>query len=314
MSVIVPIFNGESDLPDLLQALKSQTYPPDRLEFVLVDNQSRDRTPALLQAAIPQFAQHHLTLNVLSESTIQSSYAARNRGIKASIGSIVAFTDCDCRPQPTWLTELVQPFADPTVAIAAGEIMALPGHTPFESYAERRKILSQKHTLAHPFLPYGQTANLAVRRNTLEQSGLFRPYLTTGGDADLCWRILQQGAYQIKFASNALVSHRHRSNLNSLREQWYRYGQSNRYLHDLHHVDLMRELHLNDYLHRWNRWLLKEVPLTVKKMIMGQASWFDMLDTPIDLYCIYERSRGQRESSLPSSAHSIDWLYPPAEP
>ncbi len=48
VSVIVPIYNGEQDLPGLLNCLIAQTYPADRVEFLLVDNGSSDRTPDLL--------------------------------------------------------------------------------------------------------------------------------------------------------------------------------------------------------------------------------------------------------------------------
>jgi glycosyltransferase involved in cell wall biosynthesis len=38
VSVVVPIYNGEADLPDLIECLRSQTYPPDSVEYLLVDN------------------------------------------------------------------------------------------------------------------------------------------------------------------------------------------------------------------------------------------------------------------------------------
>jgi glycosyltransferase involved in cell wall biosynthesis len=51
VSVIIPIYNGEADIPDLLRCLQAQTYPQDQIEYLLVDNGSTDRTLALLQAA-----------------------------------------------------------------------------------------------------------------------------------------------------------------------------------------------------------------------------------------------------------------------
>lgn len=310
VSVIVPIYNGESDLSGLLNCLKAQTYPTDRVEYLLVDNGSQDQTAQLLSAAAA--TEPNFPLRPLSEATIQSSYAARNAGIRSAKGQILVFTDADCRPQPNWLEQLVQPFIDPEVGIVAGEILALPGDSLLERYADRHNTLSQVHTLAHPFQPYGQTANLAIRQTILTQVGLFRPYLTTGGDADLCWRILQQGSWKIELAASAIVYHRHRSTVAELQSQWRRYGRSNRYLHDLYGVNLTRELTLKEAVYRSGRWLLKEIPAALLKSInqqKGATHWVDtLIDTPLDLLCRWARSQGQSQAKLPDAAHKLVWL------
>ncbi len=312
ISVIIPIYNGESDLPELIACLQAQTYPVDRVEYLIVDNNSRDRTPELLKSIAQANTPPGWTLRHLTEAQIQSSYAARNTGIKAAHGEILAFTDADCRPQPRWLEHLIQPFNDPSlganVGIVAGEIVALPGQTLLEEFADRQDTLSQKHTLAHPFYPYGQTANLAVRRHILEEVGLFRPYLTTGGDADLCWRIQQQSPWRIHFAAQATVQHRHRATLAELRRQWQRYGHSNRYLHELHGIDLMQELQPKEQVYRWSRWLLKEVPLQTIQILRKQDRPVSLLETPLGLICRQARTEGQQETQLPDEARYIDRL------
>jgi len=307
VSVIVPIFNGELDLPDLLACLESQTYPHRQTEYLLVDNGSHDRTGRLLEEAQQTAV---LPLQCLQENRIQSSYAARNTGIRAATGEILVFTDVDCRPQPDWLSHLIDPFSNPAIGVVAGEITALPGSSIWERYAERHQVLSQKHTLAHAYRPYGQTANLAIRRLALDQAGLFRPYLTTGGDADLCWRIQHQN-WQIYFAEAAIVQHRHRSTLSDLRQQWQRYGRSNRYLHDLYGIHLMRELTQMDYLYRWSRWLLKELPIAAIRILTGRMAFSCLLDTPIDLLCTHARAVGQRSSRLPEHGAWVEWLSQP---
>ncbi|HEY9631111.1 MAG TPA: glycosyltransferase [Coleofasciculaceae cyanobacterium] len=311
VSVIIPIYNGAADLPDLLDCLQHQTFPGDRVEYCLVDNGSHDQTAAIIHAA--QASPHPFTLRYLSETNIQSSYAARNTGIRAAQGSILAFTDADCRPQPQWLSALIAPFTDPQVGLVAGEITAFPGSSLLEHYADRHAVLSQKHTLAHPFCSYGQTANLALRRQILEQVGLFRPYLTTGGDADLCWRILQQTDWQIQLAAEATVQHRHRTTLTELRSQWQRYGRSNRYLHQLHGVSLTRAMTVRDYLYRSGRWLLKEIPRAIASGARGGALIDAIADTPLDLLCSQARDQGQRQALLPTAAADIARLAPVLE-
>ncbi len=331
VSVVVPIYNGEADLPQLIECLRSQSYPSDKVEYILVDNNSRDRTSAIIQTAasdppsVPPLVRgggkivvsnpplprggsnfNRITIRHLSENKIQSSYAARNQGIHNSQGEIIAFTDADCRPESDWLENLVQPFVNPEIALSAGEILALPGKTILEQHADRQNTLSQKHTLAHPFCAYGQTANLAVRKLVLAQVGLFRPYLTSGGDADLCWRILRETSYQLHFAESAIVRHRHRSTLKQLQSQWYRYGESNKYLHELHGVDLMRELTAGEYLYRLTRWLLKELPVAAVKRAIGSSDLVDLFNTPIGLMNVRARAMGQRQAKLPESAWEIE--------
>ncbi|MEG3936671.1 MULTISPECIES: glycosyltransferase [unclassified Microcoleus] len=320
VSVVVPVYNGERDLPDLIECLRSQTYPPHSVEYLIVDNNSRDRTSAIIQTAtnlnppsVPPLVRggsplDRITIRHLTENQIQSSYAARNNGIHSSKGEIIAFTDADCRPEIHWLENLVKPFVDLEVGISAGEILALPGNSLLEKHAARDNTLSQKHTLAHPFCAYGQTANLAVRRPILAGVGLFRPYLTSGGDADLCWRILRETSYKMYFAESAIVRHRHRSTIKQLQSQWYRYGESNKYLHELHGVDLMREFTTGEYLYRLARWLLKELPVAAAKSDLARLDLVDLLHTPIGLLNVRARAIGQRQAKLPLAAWEIDQL------
>jgi cellulose synthase/poly-beta-1,6-N-acetylglucosamine synthase-like glycosyltransferase len=321
VSVIVPIYNGEQDLPGLLDCLMAQTYPAEQVEYLLVDNGSSDRTPQLLTAAAAAFAAKGLSFRALSERDIQSAYAARNTGIRAATGDFFAFTDADCYPKPDWLTALMQPFEDPSIGLVAGEITAFPGTTLLERYAERKHIMSQQDTLAHSFCPYGQTANLGIRRQALEEVGLFRPYLTTGGDADICWRIQREGKssgsqsigssvgqWQIHYADQATIQHRHRQTLKELHAQWYRYGKSNRYLHDLHGIDLAWPLPAELRNRSLLRWLLKDLPIAAVRCVLGKGPAIDMVVTPLDIYCALARDRGQKEAKLPDAAKAKEYL------
>ncbi|MFN6571205.1 glycosyltransferase [Dendronalium sp. ChiSLP03b] len=309
VSVVVPIYNGELDLPELINCLLAQTYPNDRVEYLLVDNSSRDQTAVIIQTAVQNANSQGINICYLSENKIQSSYAARNTGIRASTGEIIAFTDADCRPQPEWLYALVQAFAEPTIGFVGGTIVALPGKTIFENYAERRKILSHKDTALHPFLPYAAGANLAIRRKTLQEIGLFRPYLTTGGDADICWRIQRQSSWQCSFAEQAVLWHRHRPSLWELRKQFRRYGRSHKYLEELYNIVLFKNRWTSkEYFRRYGRWLLKELPRNTVKMILGKATWLDLFITPIDILVFNAKSIGYQEANLSEDAQKIELL------
>ena len=308
VSVIIPIYNGESDLRELLECLDRQTYPQELVEYLLVDNNSSDRTPQILATAVRQRKEKGFNFQHLTEAKIQSSYAARNRGIRQSQHDILAFTDADCRPQPNWLEELVIPFQESQVGIAVGEIIALTGNSLLEQYAQRKELMSQKFLLDHSFCAYGQTANIAIRKQAFKDVGLFRPYLTTGGDADICWRIQRESDWQLKYAPKAIISHRHRSNFKSFRSQFHRYGCSNKYLHELHGVPLMRELTNKEIMYRLSRWLIKEIPKNSLKLVTRKTSAIDLLSTPIDLIGFDARTQGQKASKLPEKAKQIEWL------
>ena len=247
---------------------------------------------------------------ILQENQIQSSYAARNKGIHFSSGEIICFTDVDCRPESDWVSALVKPFVDPTVVLVGGAIISLPGTTLMEKYAERRKILSHEQLLSRSVYPYIQTANLALRKKILETTGLFRPYLTTGGDADICWRIQQVNSSKLYCAEEAVVKHRHRKTFKGLLSQWRRYGRGHQYLKELHDIELQNDLSWNwqKYFYHWKNWLLKEFPRQIIKLMIGRASLLDLLNTPINLLTIQARVSERRRTELPEQARQIEWL------
>lgn len=308
VSVIIPIYNGEDDLPPLIECIVSQTYPKDRVEYLLVDNNSSDRTGEILETTAKKLFSEGINFYALREDQIQSSYAARNKGIRFAHYNILVFTDADCRPESNWLEEIVKPFINPQVGIVAGELKALPGNSILEQYAELCGVLSQKFLIEHPFCPYGITANLAIIKQAFEKVGLFRPYLTTGGDADICWRIQRETDYKLEFFPNAIIHHRHRDNLKDFRSQWRRYGNSNRYLHQLYEIDLMKSFTTKEAIYRLSRWILKELPRDSVKLLLGKTPFVSLIKTPIDLIGSQARSQGQKEANISEKAKEIEWL------
>src|SRR5689334_14241359 len=95
-----------------LTAVLNVDYPAEQREIVVVDNGSRDRTAEIVE---------RYPVTLLHEAR-RGSAAARNRGIEAARGDVVACTDADCLPTTVWLRELVKPFARAEVGGVAGEI------------------------------------------------------------------------------------------------------------------------------------------------------------------------------------------------
>src|SRR5262245_57961639 len=118
VSVIVPVFDERRRLDALLGALSKQDYPADRFECVVVDNESIRglRQPQALPFAV----------QILHERR-PGSYAARNCGVRAARGEILAFTDVDCRPRADWLTSAVSLIGQPDSFVMIGGKVEVEG-------------------------------------------------------------------------------------------------------------------------------------------------------------------------------------------
>jgi len=214
ISVVVAARDDERVLADCLASLAAVDYPPERREVLVVDDGSRDRT---LDVA-GSFSGRTL------EARRRGVCSARNAGIDAASGGIVAFTDPDCVVTTSWLTEIAKPFADPAVGAVAGAIVPYPPRTLAELYAARRMSHSQLRCLTHR---YAMTPNLAVRRAALERIGGFDVGMPGGGyeDADLCWRLQRETGLELRYAPRAVVLHHYRSTPREFLLQHYRYGR-----------------------------------------------------------------------------------------
>jgi glycosyltransferase involved in cell wall biosynthesis len=214
VSIIVPVYNGQDTLELCLDSISKLCYPKDLLEVILVDNGSTDSTVAIAK---------RYNVTVLHEPSIKSSYAARNVGIKAAKGDLLAFTDADCIVTPNWLKHLVAHWNDTSIGCFAGEIEAYLPEDLIEVFSDRQGILRQSGTLTCAYLPYTQTANSAYRKTVFNQVGLFISEMTSGGDADIAWRMQKQLGLEIKFIPEALVYHKHRTSLQGLFTQFKKY-------------------------------------------------------------------------------------------
>jgi len=203
VSVIVTSLNDETLIKDCLVSLLGMDYPRERQEILVVDNGSTDRTAEIIKS---------FPVRYLWEGRRGESYA-RNQGIEASNGEILAFTEPDCVVSTGWLQELVRAFDDEGVGGVGGEILPFPGNTPAERYAFRRVSHSQRWTMNHPIRPFAQAHNVAFSREVFQQIGLFDTRFPGGGwdDADLCWRFLTGTKFKLVYAPKAAVFHRYRT-------------------------------------------------------------------------------------------------------
>jgi glycosyltransferase involved in cell wall biosynthesis len=226
VSVIIPVLNGERTIKECLASLLKMDYPPERREILVVDNGSTDRTAAIVKT---------FPVRYLHEDRRGASHA-RNRGIEASKGEILAFTDADCVVTTRWLRELVQGFDNQEVGGVDGETLAYLPATPIERYMARWSSFSYQVRLTSPLFPFVITANVAFRREVFDQIGLFDTRFPAAGgeDVDFSWRFLEETDLELRYNPKAVVFHRHRSTARSYFSQHMRYGRGRAILRTKH--------------------------------------------------------------------------------
>ncbi|WP_287129569.1 glycosyltransferase family 2 protein [Candidatus Cyanaurora vandensis] len=205
ITVVVPAFNEEQEIPALLDSFLQLDWPEERLEILVVDNNSRDRTAQIVRT-------YPAPIRLLRELT-PGPYAARNCAIRAARGEFIAFTDADCVVSPHWLSDLWAGFTGPTVGGVAGAIV--PQTTSnFVDYFEGYVFKSPDHDRGqgtHP--PYAVTANVMYRREVFDRVGLFQEQHFSGQDVELSWQVLKAG-FTLHFLPGlrGLAYHRYRTN------------------------------------------------------------------------------------------------------
>jgi glycosyltransferase involved in cell wall biosynthesis len=214
VSVVVASYNGERTLKTCLDSLCRLNYPD--YEVILVDDGSTDGTPqvARLYPNVRGFRhERNLGLSV-----------ARNTGIAAAGGEIVAFTDSDCRADEDWLYYLVGDLIESEFAGIGGPNLLPPEDSPVAA-----AVMASPGGPAHVMLTDRQAehipgCNMAFYKRALSEVGGFDPvFRRAGDDVDLCWR-LQQADYKIGFSPAAFVWHYRRPAIRDYLKQQHGYG------------------------------------------------------------------------------------------
>ena len=214
VSVIIPVYNDQDRLTTCLEALRAQTYPASRFEIIVVDNGSKEPVDQVV-ADFPQARCLH--------EPKSGSYAARNRGVEASRGEVLAFTDADCLPTKTWIENGVEALLKaPDVGLVAGKVDLFaqdPARPNIYELYDRFFYLDQKVAVERGH--YGATANLFTYRSVMDKVGLFNSEFKSSGDSDWGKRVFRHG-YAQHYAEDACVRHPARDSFEQLHRKTVR--------------------------------------------------------------------------------------------
>lgn len=231
ISVVICTRDRPDRLETCLRCLRRQEYP--RFEIVVVDNApTTDAIHALVKTL-----QGGVTLRYVSEPRPGLSWA-RNAGISAAAGEIIAFLDDDEEPDRQWLAGLACGFAQADdIGCVTGMVLPARLDTPAQELFEQlgghckgrgfSSAVFSRHgpqSPVYPLPPFGVGANMAFRREVLARIDGFDVALGAGtpafaGEDTLAMTLVLLAGYRIGFEPAALTRHHHRTDLDSLGRQ-----------------------------------------------------------------------------------------------
>lgn len=207
-SIVVCTRDRAAALRATLRALAALTIPADfPTELIVVDNGSRDETASVVDGArlgtVPARYVHEARPGV---------GRARNAGVTAARGHIIAFLDDDVRPQPDWLLRLCAPIVHDTAdAVAGGVRLAAELSRPWMEPLHRAWLASTDYIDAGAPREF-VSANAAFHRRVLTRVPRFDPELgpgqpySQGEDALFSWQLGRAG-FRLAAALDVMVTH-----------------------------------------------------------------------------------------------------------
>jgi glycosyltransferase involved in cell wall biosynthesis len=212
VSVVVAAYNGGAPLNDCLCWLSRLNY--SNYEVIVVNDGSTDQTAEIIR-------QHgargiHVPNGGLSR--------ARNLGIEAASGDIIAFTDSDAHPDQDWLYYLVCALEEQQAAAVGGPNIA-PNGDGFVAACVDCSPGNPTHVLLDDEkAEHIPGCNMAYWKGPLLQIGMFdATHRSAGDDVDVCWKLLVRG-HTIAFSPSAIVHHHRRGTVRAYLRQQQGYG------------------------------------------------------------------------------------------
>jgi glucosyl-dolichyl phosphate glucuronosyltransferase len=215
ISAVICTRNRSAYLAQCLKAMEAQTLSPQQHEVIVVDNGSNDDT----RSVAASFCERHAHFHYVREEKAGLSIA-RNAGIRNSSTSIVAFTDDDAAPEPSWLEQLLNRFQElpDDVGIVGGDVIPV-WETERPAWLTDRLLrplsAGLKWSAGPRFLRPGEwlvEVNSAYQKKVLSQVGGFPEHLGRVGESLLSGDgginlLIERAGYRLYYDPAILVRH-----------------------------------------------------------------------------------------------------------
>ncbi len=213
-SVVLCSYNGAKTIRDTLEGLMNLDYPD--YEVIMVNDGSKDNTAKIV-------SEYNVKL-ISTENRGLSN--ARNTGMHAATGEIIAYIDDDAYPDPHWLKYLASAYLSSDHAGMGGPNINPGNDGPIADCVANAPGRPMHVLTTDEIAEHIPGCNMSFRKEALMEIGGFDPvYRAAGDDVDVCWRI-QDAGHTIGFHPSAFVWHHSRNSVKTYWKQQQGYGKA----------------------------------------------------------------------------------------
>ena len=214
ISVVVCTYNDERTLRNCFEGLRELEYPDH--EVIVINDGSTDATDEITR---------EFGFRLVSTEN-RGLASARNAGLEAATGEIVAYIDADARPDPYWLSHLAVSFLKTSHVGIGGPNIPPPDDGTIAECVSHAPGSPIHVLLSDQLAEHIPGCNMAFWKKSLEAIGGFDPqFRIAGDDVDICWRLQQEG-WTVGFSPGAVVWHHRRDSFRAYLKQQFEYGKA----------------------------------------------------------------------------------------
>jgi len=225
VSIIVPCRNDAQHVGRCLQSVLDGDYPPDRMEVLVVDGRSDDRTREIVAA----YAARYPAVRLI-DNPKQITPVALNLGVRAAQGDVVMRMDAHVEYPRDYVTRLVEALDESGADCVGGVIETLPAD---ETPIARAIALGLSHPfgVGNAYFRIGSRQRRwadavsfgCYRREVFDRIGLFDEDLVRNQDDEFDLRLFKHGG-RILLVPEVVCSYYARRTLRQLGRMFYQYG------------------------------------------------------------------------------------------